>query len=49
MAGTAGERWELRHTTPDVASEYLRAGWWDDRTLGQVAQTGLSERATVAF
>ncbi|MBV8958251.1 MAG: AMP-binding protein [Actinobacteria bacterium] len=49
MAGTAGERWELRDTAPDVASEYLRAGWWDDRTLGQVAQTGLSERATVAF
>src|SRR5581483_11175728 len=49
MAEAAGERWRLRDIPPELAAEYRRAGWWDDRTLGQLAETGLNERAKVAF
>src|SRR4051812_30061216 len=48
-AGTAAERWRLRDVPATLAADYRRAGWWDDRTLGQVASTGLAERAKVAF
>jgi acyl-CoA synthetase (AMP-forming)/AMP-acid ligase II len=42
-----GERWQLR-TVPD-ADRYRAAGWWDDRSLGQLVADGLGSQGSAGF
>jgi acyl-CoA synthetase (AMP-forming)/AMP-acid ligase II len=43
------DTWELRTTTSELAERWLAAGWWDDRTLGQLLDEGLREHRRTTF
>jgi acyl-CoA synthetase len=41
--------WPLRTTPPELAARWIADGWWNDDTLGQLLDRGLTERADLDF
>src|SRR5206468_906054 len=39
--------WELRAPAPELADAYRRAGWWNDDTLGQLVERGMTAAPNV--
>src|SRR4051795_11917292 len=41
--------WPLRTTPPELAARWTAEGWWNDDTLGQLLDRGLTERGDLDF